>query len=185
LASDTEYRLREIIQEAMKVKKKKKKFEKYAIFDLIVFILYCIVFKFMKHSKRDRLTPADINSALRLRHVEQLFGTNQYIISHDMYIFHFSLYSHLGYSSGDPVRFQRALDSKGLFFLYDDDVKLADVVTAPLPKVPREVVMTAHWLAIEGVQPAVPQNPIAAESDSSAHPCAFGCCCDCCCQQRW
>jgi transcription initiation factor TFIID subunit 6 len=47
-------------------------------------------------------------------------------------------------------------------------VKLADVVTAPLPKVPREVVMTAHWLAIEGVQPAVPQNPIAAESDSSA-----------------
>jgi transcription initiation factor TFIID subunit 6 len=45
---------------------------------------------------------------------------------------------------------------------------LADVVTAPLPKVPREVVMTAHWLAIEGVQPAVPQNPIAAESDSSA-----------------
>jgi transcription initiation factor TFIID subunit 6 len=71
LASDTEYRLREIIQEAMKVKKKKKKKKKIK---LRLFIFY-LFFKFMKHSKRDKLTPADINSALRLRHVEQLFGT--------------------------------------------------------------------------------------------------------------
>ncbi len=125
MASDTEYRLREIIQEAM---------------------------KFMKHAKRERLTPSDINSALRLRHVEQLFG----------------------YSSSDAVRFQRAVDAKGLFFLYDEDVKLSDVVTAPLPKVPREVIMTAHWLAIEGVQPAVPQNPIASETDSSSSAAPVG-----------
>jgi transcription initiation factor TFIID subunit 6 len=29
----------------------------------------------------------------------------------------------------------------------------------------QQVVMTAHWLAIEGVQPAIPQNPAVAEDD--------------------
>ena len=83
LASDTEYRVREIIQEAM---------------------------KFMKHSKRDKLTPGDINAALRLRHVEQLYG----------------------YGGGEPVRFQRALDAKGVFFVHDDELPLADLVTRPV-----------------------------------------------------
>ena len=29
----------------------------------------------------------------------------------------------------------------------------------PLPPVPRDVTFSVHWLAIEGVQPAIPQNP--------------------------
>ena len=28
----------------------------------------------------------------------------------------------------------------------------------PLPKVPTEVAVIPHWLAIEGVQPAIPEN---------------------------
>jgi transcription initiation factor TFIID subunit 6 len=43
MASDVEYRLREVAQEAL---------------------------KFMKHSKRTRLTTHDVNDALRLRNVE-------------------------------------------------------------------------------------------------------------------
>jgi transcription initiation factor TFIID subunit 6 len=47
LGPDVEYRLREIIQEAI---------------------------KFMKHSKRETLTCSDVTHALALHNVEQLFG---------------------------------------------------------------------------------------------------------------
>ena len=47
LGPDLEYRLREIVQEAI---------------------------KFMKHSKRERLTCDDVSHALQLHNVEQLFG---------------------------------------------------------------------------------------------------------------
>ena len=33
------------------------------------------------------------------------------------------------------------------------------ILSKPLPKIPLDVAFTAHWLAIEGVQPAIPQNP--------------------------
>ena len=32
------------------------------------------------------------------------------------------------------------------------------VMEAPLPKVPIDTTVVAHWLAIEGVQPAIPEN---------------------------
>lgn len=47
LAQDAEYRLREIVQEAL---------------------------KFKRHSRRKRLTVSDINNALRVRNVEPLYG---------------------------------------------------------------------------------------------------------------
>lgn len=31
-------------------------------------------------------------------------------------------------------------------------------VDAPLPKVPTDVAVISHWLAIEGVQPSIPEN---------------------------
>lgn len=33
------------------------------------------------------------------------------------------------------------------------------VIEAPLPKAPLDTAVVAHWLAIEGVQPAIPENP--------------------------
>lgn len=33
------------------------------------------------------------------------------------------------------------------------------VIEAPLPKAPLDTAVSAHWLAIEGVQPAIPENP--------------------------
>lgn len=33
------------------------------------------------------------------------------------------------------------------------------VIEAPLPKAPLDTAVVGHWLAIEGVQPAIPENP--------------------------
>ncbi|KAF9200739.1 hypothetical protein BGZ49_009015 [Haplosporangium sp. Z 27] len=116
LAQDVEYRIHEIVQEAM---------------------------KFMRHGKRTKLTVDDINNALRVRNVEPLYG----------------------FSSADPTRFRRTTAGTGatgtseIFFLEDEELDFETILSAPLPKVPLDVTYTAHWLAIEGVQPAIPQNP--------------------------
>jgi transcription initiation factor TFIID subunit 6 len=45
------------------------------------------------------------------------------------------------------------------------EVDLMDLVSTPLPKIPMGVSLRAHWLAIDGVQPAIPENPPAQERD--------------------
>lgn len=109
LAPDVEYRVREIMQEAIKC---------------------------MRHSKRTVLTTDDVDSALSLRNVEPIYG----------------------FASGDPLRFKRAVGHKDLFYIDDKDVEFKDVIEAPLPKAPLDTAVVAHWLAIEGVQPAIPEN---------------------------
>ncbi|WOL19220.1 transcription initiation factor TFIID subunit 6 isoform X1 [Canna indica] len=109
LAPDVEYRLREIMQEAIKC---------------------------MRHSKRTILTAEDVDSALSLRNVEPIYG----------------------FASGDPLRFKRAVGHKDLFYIDDRDLDFKEVMDAPLPKAPLDTAVVAHWLAIEGVQPAIPEN---------------------------
>ncbi|XP_024980056.1 transcription initiation factor TFIID subunit 6 isoform X1 [Cynara cardunculus var. scolymus] len=109
LAPDVEYRMREIMQEAIKC---------------------------MHHSKRTTLTTDDVDSALSMRNVEPIYGL----------------------ASGDPLRFKRALGHKDLFYIDDKDVDFKDVIEAPLPKAPLDTSVFCHWLAIEGVQPAIPEN---------------------------
>ncbi|CAA3012003.1 transcription initiation factor TFIID subunit 6-like [Olea europaea subsp. europaea] len=110
IASDVEYRVREIMQEAIKC---------------------------MRHSRRTTLTAVDVDSALGLRNVEPVYG----------------------FASGDPLRFKRAAGHKDLFYIEDKDVEFKEVIEAPLPKAPLDTEVVAHWLAIEGVQPAIPENP--------------------------
>lgn len=109
LAPDVEYRMREIMQEAIKC---------------------------MRHSKRTILTVDDVDTALNLRNVEPIYG----------------------FASGDPLRFKRAVGHKDLFYIEDKDIELKDVIEAPLPKAPLDTAVVCHWLAIEGVQPAIPEN---------------------------
>lgn len=41
---------------------------------------------------------------------------------------------------------------------------LLQIVDAPLPKAPLDTSVVAHWLAVEGVQPAIPENaPVESE----------------------
>ncbi|CAA20756.1 SAGA complex/transcription factor TFIID complex histone H4-like subunit Taf6 [Schizosaccharomyces pombe] len=96
--------------------------------------------KFMVHSKRTVLTSADISSALRTLNVEPLYGFN----------------------NSRPLEFHEAAVGAGqnsLYYLDDEEVDFEKIINAPLPKVPRNISYSAHWLAIEGVQPAIPQNP--------------------------
>ncbi|XP_022930656.1 transcription initiation factor TFIID subunit 6-like [Cucurbita moschata] len=109
VAPDVEYRLREIMQEAIKC---------------------------MRHSKRTTLTADDVDGALNLRNVEPMYG----------------------FASGGPLRFKRAIGHRDLFYLEDKDLEFKDVIDAPLPKAPLDTAVFCHWLAIEGVQPAIPEN---------------------------
>lgn len=109
LAPDVEYRMREIMQEAIKC---------------------------MRHSRRTLLTTDDVDGAFSLRNVEPVYG----------------------FASGDPLRFKRVVGHKDLFYLDDKDVDLKDVIEAPLPKAPLDTSIMCHWLAVDGIQPAVPEN---------------------------
>ncbi|KAL8462421.1 hypothetical protein ACS0TY_032633 [Phlomoides rotata] len=93
--------------------------------------------KCMRHSRRTTLTTEDVDSALGLRNVEPIYG----------------------FASGDPLRFKRAAGHKDLFYVEEKDVDFKEVIEAPLPKAPLDTAMVAHWLAIEGIQPAIPENP--------------------------
>ncbi|KAM9926616.1 hypothetical protein OXX59_003080 [Metschnikowia pulcherrima] len=100
--------------------------------------------KFMRHSKRKLLTTGDINHALKVLNIEPL----------------------LGYDTTHPPVFKEALFGAGgqtLYYLDETEVEFEKLINMELPKVPRQSTYTAHWLAIEGVQPTIPQNPLASE----------------------
>jgi transcription initiation factor TFIID subunit 6 len=76
-----------------------------------------------------------------------------------------------GYSSGSIVpstskkgaskkhRFRRVAHTTDLYFLEDTEIDIKECIKAPLPKLPIGPTITSHWLAIQGVQPKIQQNP--------------------------
>ena len=116
LAMDVEYRILEIVEQAV---------------------------KFKRHAKREILTTDDIARALRVLNVEPLYGYQD------------------GSARCKDVSFSKVNASGGqtLFYLNDEEVDFDKLINEPLPKVPRLPTFTTHWLAIEGVQPTIPQNP--------------------------
>ncbi|ORY71645.1 TATA box binding protein associated factor [Pseudomassariella vexata] len=100
--------------------------------------------RFMRAAKRTTMTVQDILLALKVLDVEPLYG----------------------YDSTRPLRYGEASLGPGqpLFYIEDEEVDFEKLINAPLPKVPRDMSFTGHWLAIEGVQPTIPQNPSTGEA---------------------
>lgn len=109
-ADEIEYRLRELIQDSA---------------------------KYMIHSKRNKLTVEDLNSALKDRNQALLYG----------------------YDPMEQLMF-RNIPNTEIFYVPNEEVNLLDVLQEPLPKATLPPTLTCHALAIEGVQPAIPENPV-------------------------
>lgn len=100
--------------------------------------------KFMMRCKRRKMSTADIDRALMMNNIEPLYGfsTKEFI----------------------PFRFTSG-GGREICFNEDKEVELNDVINAISAKLPLEIVVKAHWLAIEGVQPAVPENPVLSKNE--------------------
>ena len=94
--------------------------------------------KFVRNSRRKCLTTSDIDNSLRVQNVEPLYGFSS--------------------SSFIPFRFASG-GGREIFFNEDPDIDLEELINQTLPKIPVAVTLKTHWLAIEGVQPAIPENP--------------------------
>lgn len=86
---------------------------------------------------------SDIDHALRVLNIEPLYG----------------------HTPGNPPFFRRALPFPQLpaagpvYFIEDEEIDFDRVLREEKIALPRGVRWTAHWLAVEGVQPLVPENP--------------------------
>jgi transcription initiation factor TFIID subunit 6 len=136
--------------------------------------------KFMRHSFRNSLSAEDINSALRLRNMEVLHCSKccwiRAQIEIPCAIQLCESQSLFGYSSSDPLVFRKATSTvtsssspnagEDVYYLQDKPIKLDEYLAQPLPHsargAPQEPTFSVHWLAIEGVQPRIPQNPLPA-----------------------
>ncbi|KAK4704303.1 transcription initiation factor TFIID subunit 6, partial [Phenoliferia sp. Uapishka_3] len=98
--------------------------------------------KFMRHSRRTRLKVEDVDNALKARNMEPLWG----------------------FASTSHLPFKKTVTPTGIVYsVEDDEIDLNKVIKGDMPSVPRDISFTAHWLAIEGVQPLIKENPSPAE----------------------
>ena len=95
--------------------------------------------KFTRHGRRSLLTFRDIENALKIKNVPPM----------------------LGFCDPEQLPFRYASGGgRELFFQEDREIELSDLVNAStLAKVPQEVALKNHWLSIDGIQPAIPDNP--------------------------
>lgn len=95
--------------------------------------------KFCFHSKRRKLLTKDIDHALKVMNIQPI----------------------LGFYSNEIIPFRFATGGGHKIFYHDDkEIELADVIArVNIPKLPQDVAIESHWLAIDGVQPAIPENP--------------------------
>lgn len=101
--------------------------------------------KFARRSRRKKIVPSDIDYSLKARSLEPIYG----------------------FTSTDQVPFRCATSTGGngsgrsLFYSDEQIVDLIDLISInnQSVKIPNDFAIHAHWLAIEGVQPSVPENP--------------------------
>ena len=108
----------------------------------------------MRHARRTTLTTSDIDQALRVLNIEPLYG----------------------HSAHHPPSFRRALPFPQLpsagpvYFVEDEEIDFDRVLKEDKLSLPNGVRWTAHWLAVEGVQPLIPENPPAVPREEAPAP---------------
>lgn len=99
--------------------------------------------KFEAKAKRRKLLTTDIDNGLRCLNVEPVYG-----------------YQVDSAEQGLPFRFASGGGRELVFVDSEKEIDVVKLATNPaLPKIPADVALKAHWLAIEGTQPAIPENP--------------------------
>ncbi|CAG0897180.1 unnamed protein product [Cyprideis torosa] len=95
--------------------------------------------KFMTHSKRRKLSTADIDDALVARNCDPVYGFR---------------------SSTEAVPFRFASGSgRDLFFKEEQELDISTITGTFPGKAGLSAHVRPHWLAIDGVQPSIPENP--------------------------
>ena len=94
---------------------------------------------YARHSYQPHLLPEHVQSALRSRSQPAVYGYRQQSLHRMAPTF---------VNAGDDV-----------FYQPDELLDFSTVLNASLPPAPVDVGLTLHWLAVEGVQPNIPQNP--------------------------
>ncbi|KAI5120130.1 hypothetical protein M0805_001898 [Coniferiporia weirii] len=106
--------------------------------------------RFSRHARRTTMTTSDIDQALRVLNIEPLYG----------------------HSPHNPPTFRRALPYPSapaagpVYFVEDEEIDFERVLREEKIPLPRPASWTAHWLAVEGVQPLIPENPLAVPRDA-------------------
>ncbi|WVQ96401.1 hypothetical protein IAU59_003506 [Kwoniella sp. CBS 9459] len=114
--------------------------------------------KFMTHGKRRTLLPEDVEYAMEALNVEPVL-----IPSRPLPIPQFQAIP-IPSSSSHP---------QNLYHAPDDEIDFASYLKQPLPAGVASsggVKWKAHWLAVEGVQPAIPENPTPVQRAGPSRP---------------
>ncbi|KAJ6625517.1 transcription initiation factor TFIID complex 60 kDa subunit [Mycena sp. CBHHK59/15] len=131
LASDVEYRIHQVIEVCD------------VDWHAYIFNRAQEAARFMRHGRRTIMTTTDIEQALRVLNIEPLYG----------------------HTSHNPPTFKRALPFPNapaagpVYFVEDEEIDFDRVLREEKITLPKGVNWTAHWLAVEGVQPLIPENP--------------------------
>jgi transcription initiation factor TFIID subunit 6 len=108
----------------------------------------------MRHARRTTMTTSDIDNALRVLNIEPLYGHN----------------SHSNPSFRRALPFQNTPSAGTVYFVEDEEIDFDRVLKEEKLQLPPGVRWTAHWLAVEGVQPLIPENPPAVPREDTAGP---------------
>lgn len=113
----------------------------------------------MRHGRRTTLTTADIDLALRTLNIEPLYGHLPFSQPSYRKALPFPQISQPGTAqpSAGPV-----------YFVEDEEIDFERVMREEKVILPKGVSWTAHWLAVEGVQPLIPENPPAVPREEPA-----------------
>jgi transcription initiation factor TFIID subunit 6 len=109
--------------------------------------------KYMNHARRTKLIIDDLNYALEAMGEQPLYGYD------GLEALQFRPVSTNVAATMLGTTASSILPKDTIWIVPNEEVNLEDVLTEPLPKAPPPMTLTGHWLAIEGVQPQIPENP--------------------------